>query len=358
MSNKLTIKTPTDWHLHVRSGESMLSVVPHTAAQFGAALIMPNLIPPVTTWDQAWQYYEEIRAAAKMTEDGMSFQPYMTLYLTDNTTPEDIREAKKSGIVVAAKYYPPHGTTNSANGLTDWNKAIPVLETMAETGMVLCVHGETLKSQVFGDETRGGRVGVLRREAVFMQETAEWLVKNFPNLKIVFEHITTREAVEFVKRAPPNVAATITAHHLLATLDDVIESHHNKCMPILKEEHHRQALLDAATSSNPKFFAGTDSAPHAKSKKETACGCAGCYTALHALELYATAFEEREGALDCLEDFVSIFGSQFYGVQVPAGTVTLYREEWKIPAMVEFSDDEELVPFWAEKKLFWKAKKD
>lgn len=349
----LTIKTPTDWHLHVRSGDSMLAVVPHTAAQCGAALIMPNLIPPVTTASMAARYREDI-----LRHDQTGFNPYMTLYITDQMTPADIREARQYPFIVAAKYYPPHGTTNSANGLTDWNKAIPVLETMAETGMVLCVHGETLKSQVFGDETRGGRVGVLRREAVFMQETAEWLVKNFPNLKIVFEHITTREAVEFVKRAPPNVAATVTAHHLLATLDDVIDSHHNKCMPILKEEHHRQALLDAATSSNPKFFAGTDSAPHAKSKKETACGCAGCYTAPHALELYATAFEEREGALDCLEDFVSVFGSQFYGVEAPMGTMTLHREEWTIPAEVPFGESEVLVPFWAGRTLHWKAKKD
>lgn len=349
----LTIKTPTDWHLHVRSGEPMFAVVPHTAAQFGAALIMPNLVPPVTTASMAAKYRESL-----LWNDKTEFNPYMTLYITDQMTPADIHEAQKYPYIVAAKYYPPHGTTNSANGLTDWNKAIPVLDAMAETGMVLCVHGETLKSQVFGDETRGGRVGVLRREEVFMQETAEWLVKNFPNLKIVFEHITTREAVEFVKRAPPKVAATITAHHLLATLDDVIDSHHNKCMPILKEEHHRQALLDAATSSNPKFFAGTDSAPHAKSKKETACGCAGCYTALHALELYATAFEERENALDYIEDFVSIFGTQFYGVEAPSGTVTLHREEWTIPDEVHFGENEALVPFWAGRTLQWKAKKD
>lgn len=349
----ITIRTPTDWHLHVRHGEFMLAVVPHTAAVWGAALIMPNLIPPVTTANMANRYREDI---LRHNENG--FEPYMSLYITDQMTPADIYEARKYPYIVAAKYYPPHGTTNSANGLTDWNKAIPVLEAMAETDMVLCVHGETLNSKIFGDETRGGRVGVLRREAVFMQETAEWLVKNFPRLKIVFEHITTREAVEFVKRAPPNVAATITAHHLLATLDDVIDSHHNKCMPILKEEQHRQALLDAATSSNPKFFAGTDSAPHAKNKKETACGCAGCYTAIHALELYATAFEEREGALDCLEDFVSIFGTQFYGVPQPSGTVTLHHEEWIIPTEVPFGESEVLVPFWVGRTLQWKAKKD
>lgn len=353
MADTLTIKAPTDWHLHVRSGESMFAVVPHTAKKWGAALIMPNLVPPVTTASMAARYREDI-----LQRDETGFEPYMTLYITDVMKPEDIYEAQQYPYIVAAKYYPPNGTTNSASGLTNWNKAIPVLTAMEETGMVLCVHGETLKSQIFGDVTRDHRVGVLRREEVFMQETAEWLVKNFPKLKIVFEHITTCEAVEFVKRAPSNVAATITAHHLLATLDDVIDSHHNKCMPILKEEHHRQALLDAATSSNPKFFAGTDSAPHPKSRKGTACGCAGCYTAPHSLELYAMAFREREGALDCLEDFVSIFGSKFYGVPIPEGTVTLRREEWTVPAEMPFGNGEVLVPFWAGHTLTWKASRD
>lgn len=356
MSNNqtLTIRKPDDWHLHLRDGSALQAVLSYTTKQFGRAIIMPNLTSPVTNWNKAWEYSEQIRAAAKMTDHGLNFQPLMTMYLTDQTSPEDISEAKKSGLVVAAKLYPANATTNSAHGVTDIKQLAPVFQKMAEVGLVLCVHGETLVSKMFGDTTRNGRVGQLRREAVFLKETMEWLVESFPNLKIVLEHITTSEAVDFVKQAHANVAATITAHHLLETLDAVFESHHNKCMPILKEEPHRQALLDAATSGNPKFFCGTDSAPHAKSKKETACGCAGCFTAPHAVELYAMAFEERD-ALDRLEGFLSDFGADFYGVGRNLGTITLRRETWTIPNEVQFGESEMIVPFWAGKSLNWKV---
>lgn len=367
MSNTqtLTIRKPDDWHLHLRDGSALQAVLPYTVKQFGRALIMPNLTPPVTDWKKAWEYRDQIIDALHGHEvrllNGLlppvghtTFEPLMTIYLTDQTSPEDISKAKKSWDVVAAKLYPANATTNSAYGVTDIRRLTPVFQKMAEVGLVLCVHGETLVSKMFGDATRNGRVGQLRREAVFLKETMEWLVENFPSLKIVLEHITTAEAVDFVKRANANVAATITAHHLLETLDAVFESHHNKCMPILKEESHRQALLDAATSGNPKFFCGTDSAPHAKSKKETACGCAGCFTAPHAVELYATAFDERN-ALDRLEGFLSDFGADFYGVARNLDTITLCRETWTVPSEVQYGENEMIVPFWAGKSLNWKV---
>ncbi|MCF7816196.1 MAG: dihydroorotase [Candidatus Pacebacteria bacterium] len=354
MLQSLTIRRPDDWHLHLRGGSALAAVLGFTTEHFARALIMPNLKPPVTNWDMAWEYYESIRALAKQKGRGLNFKPLMTLYLTDKTTPEDIAEAKKAGLVIAAKLYPANATTNSAEGVTDIKKLVPVFRKMAEVEMVLCIHGETLVSESFGDDTRNGRVGQLRREAVFLKESLKWIVHNFPSLKIVLEHITTREAVRFVEKAPPNVAATITAHHLLETLDAVFESHHNKCMPTLKEEPHRQALLDAATSGNPKFFAGTDSAPHAKSAKETACGCAGCFTAIDALALYATAFEERH-ALNRLEGFLSDFGADFYGLSRNTDTITIRRQEWKIPNEVPFGDGELLVPFWAGRELHWKT---
>lgn len=357
MSNTqmITIRKPDDWHLHLRDGSALVAVLPYTTKQFGRAVIMPNLTPPVTDFMAADAYKGRILGALAVQGFPVGvFKPLMTIYLTDKTSPEDIRLAKKSGLVIAAKLYPANATTNSAHGVTDIKQLAHVFQKMAEVGLVLCVHGETLVSKMFGDTTRNGRVGQLRREAVFLKETMEWLVESFPNLKIVLEHITTSEAVDFVKQAHANVAATITAHHLLETLDAVFESHHNKCMPILKEEPHRQALLDAATSGNPKFFCGTDSAPHAKSKKETACGCAGCFTAPHAVELYAMAFEERD-ALDRLEGFLSDFGADFYGVGRNLGTITLRRETWTIPNEVQFGESEMIVPFWAGKPLNWKV---
>lgn len=357
MSNTqtLTICKPDDWHLHLREGEVMYAVLPYTVKQFGRAIVMPNLAPPVTDFVAANKYKKRILDALAIQGFPRGvFQPLMTIYLTDKTSTEDICLAKESGHVIAAKLYPANATTNSAHGVTDIKQLAPVFQKMAEVDLVLCVHGETLVSKVFGDTTRNGRVGQLRREAVFLKETMSWLVKTFPNLKIVLEHITTSEAVDFVMQASTNVAATITAHHLLETLDAVFDSHHNKCMPILKEEPHRQALLDAATSGSPKFFGGTDSAPHAKSKKETACGCAGCFTAPHAVELYATAFEERN-AIDRLEDFLSHFGAQFYGLEKNFDRITLRREIWTIPNEVPFGENETIVPFWAGKSLNWKV---
>lgn len=349
-----TIGMPDDWHLHLRDGAALEAVIAHTTRQFGRALIMPNLDPPVTTWGMAWEYFEQIRRAAKETEHGLNFRPFMTMYLTDETSRRDIVEAMRSEMVLAVKLYPANATTNSSHGVTDIKRRTPVFRMMEKVGMVLCVHGETLVSSSYGDATRNGRVGQLRREAVFLKETLGWLVENFPSLKIVLEHITTSEAVNFVKHSGPNVAATITAHHLLETLDAVFESHHYKCMPALKEETHRQALLDAATSGHPRFFGGTDSAPHAKSKKETACGCAGCFTAPLAVELYATAFEERN-ALDRLENFLSCFGADFYGVERNRGTLTLHRERRTIPNEFDFGGNDVVVPFWARKELRWKV---
>lgn len=350
--NQLTITRPDDFHLHLRNGASLKAVLPFTMKQFGRALIMPNLSPPVTNIIEVWAYHREIMDA--FISEEVIFQPLMTIYLTDSTTPKDIEEVKRSGFVLATKLYPVNATTNSAHGVTDIKKLAPVFEKMAEVGLILCIHGETLVSEEFGDVTRNGQVGQLRRESVFIKETLSWIVETFPTLKVVLEHITTGEAVDFVINAREGVSATITAHHLLATLDDALGSHHYKCMPVLKEENHRQVLLAAATSGNPRFFAGTDSAPHAKSKKETACGCAGCFTALHAIELYATAFEEM-GAIDNLEGFLSHFGADFYGLERNQKTLTIKREEWIIPTEVPFGEGEVLVPFWGGKTLSWKV---
>lgn len=350
----ITFRRPDDWHLHLRDDSAMAAVLPFTVRQFGRALIMPNLNPPVTNFMLADDYKSRILGALAVQGFPVGvFKPLMTIYLTDKTSVEDIRLAKEVG-VIAAKLYPANATTNSENGVTNIKQLAPVFKEMAEVGLILSVHGETLVSKKYGDKTRNGRVGQLRREAVFLKKTLKWLVRNFPDLKIVLEHITTKEAVEFVMNAPANVAATITAHHLLATLDDALDSHYNKCMPILKEETHRQALLEAATSGNPKFFGGTDSAPHAKSQKETACGCAGCFTALHALPLYVTAFEERDTFYP-LEGFLSNFGADFYGLPRNDGTITLLREEWTIPTEVPYGENETIVPFWAGRSLNWKV---
>jgi dihydroorotase len=332
----------------------MKSVLGYTAHQFGRALIMPNTAPPITKVGQASTYRRQIKKALKDIGFSKTFEPLMTLYLTDKTTVAEIEKAAKSGFVKAVKYYPPNATTNSQNGATDLQKLKPVFEKMQELGLVLCLHGETIKSNIFGDSTRQGKVGVMQREKVFLAEKLTWLVSGFPKLKIVLEHITTKEAVYFVKNARKGVAATITAHHLLATIDDVIESHHNKCMPILKEEADRQALLDAATSGNKRFFAGTDSAPHSKTKKETACGCAGCFTAPLAIELYAEAFDERD-AWDKLEGFMSLYGADFYGLSRNKSTVTITRQKTVIPQSVTYGEKELVVLFWAEKELSFLA---
>ncbi len=349
----LTITRPDDWHLHLRIGEALHAVISDVARQFGRAIVMPNLNPPVTNVARAMAYREEIERAMEANKlPKGSFEPLMTIYLTDETTPEDIRLAKASGIV-AAKLYPANATTNSAKGVTDIRKLAPVFDAMQEVGLVLCIHGETLVSKEHGDKTRDGKVGQLRREAVFLKESLSWIVETFPRLRVVLEHISTIEAVEFVQNAPARVAATITAHHLLETLDAVFESHHNKCMPILKEEEHRQALRKAATSGNPKFFIGTDLAPHSKSAKDTDCGCSGCYTGHCAIELYTTVFEE-EDALDKLEGFLSHFGPDFYGLPRNTEKITLKRDPFLIPLTLPYGENEKLVPFWAGKTIPWR----
>ncbi len=324
---QLTFTRPDDWHLHLRDDAALRSVLPDSARQFARAIVMPNLRPPVTTTTQALAYRDRILAALPA---GMSFEPLMTLYLTDNTSAEEIRAAKASGMVHAVKLYPAGATTNSDAGVTDLRKTYAALEAMQACGMPLLVHGEVT------DPT----VDIFDREAVFIERVLQPLLRDLPNLRVVFEHITTRDAAQFVLDAPDNIAATLTAHHLLynrnAMLVGGIRPHYY-CLPILKREAHREALVAAATSGSKKFFLGTDSAPHAQHTKETACGCAGCYTAHAAIELYAEAFEAA-GALDKLEGFASFHGPDFYGLRRNRDTVTLREEPWTLPATVPFGD--------------------
>ncbi|MFN2309459.1 MAG: dihydroorotase, partial [Gammaproteobacteria bacterium] len=310
----ITLIRPDDWHLHVRDGAVLASVIPHTAAQFARAIIMPNLKPPVTTTAQALAYRERILAAVPK---GVDFTPLMTLYLTDATRPEEIRAAKASGHIHAVKLYPAGATTHSDAGVTDLARCQAALEALAETGLPLLVHGEVTD----------GNVDVFDREAVFIERHLTRLLRDFPKLKIVLEHITSAEGIEFVRAMPASVAGTLTAHHLLLNRNAMFQGGirpHHYCLPVLKREQHRQALVAAAISGNPKFFLGTDSAPHARGAKESACGCAGIYTAHAALELYAQAFEDA-GALDRLEGFASCFGADFYGLPRNPGTLTLVR---------------------------------
>ena len=325
-SETLTITRPDDWHLHVRDGAALASVVPHTAAQFGRAIIMPNLRPPVTTTVQALSYKERI---AQAVPAAMAFEPLMTLYLTDVTPPDEIARAAEAGIV-ALKLYPAGATTNSDAGVTDIRKTYKTLEAMQRAGLKLLVHGEVTDSEI----------DLFDREAVFIDRVMAPLRKDFPELKVVFEHITTKEAAQYVADADAHTAATITAHHLLYNRNAIFLGGirpHYYCLPVLKREVHRQALVQAATSGSPKFFLGTDSAPHPAHLKEHPCGCAGCYTALTALELYAEAFEAA-GALDKLEGFASFFGADFYGLPRNSGRVTLRKETWTIPDEVAFGE--------------------
>lgn len=319
--HSISLIRPDDWHLHVRDGEALATVVPHTAERFGRALIMPNLRPPVTTTAQALAYRDRILAAVPA---GMRFEPLMSLYLTDNMPADEIDRAKASGAVVAAKLYPAGATTNSDAGVTAIDKIYPVLERMEACGMVLCVHGEVT----------AGDVDVFDRERVFIERVLSPVVRRFSALKVVFEHITTSEAAQFVRAAGANVGATVTAHHLLLNRNAIfaggIRPHHY-CLPVLKRETHRQALVEAVTSGNPRFFLGTDSAPHARSAKESACGCAGCYTAHAGIELYAEVFDAA-GALDRLEAFASLNGPAFYGLAPNADRITLQQETWQVPA--------------------------
>ena len=341
--NQLTITTPDDWHLHLRDGEPLKAVLPYSARQFGRAIIMPNLPPPVTTTEQALAYRERILAALP---EGRSFEPLMVLYLTDNTPAEEIERAVASGVVKAVKLYPAGATTNSSSGVTDVRHCDAAIGAMARLGLPLLVHGEVTSPEI----------DIFDREAVFIERVMAPLLERHPSLKVVFEHITTADAVNFVRQAPDNVAATITAHHLLFNRNHMLVGGirpHYFCLPVLKRETHRAALIEAATSGSPKFFLGTDSAPHARGAKESACGCAGAFTAPAAMELYATAFEQA-GALDKLEGFASHFGADFYGLARHQGTVTLMREEWQLPAALDYVGDEVIVPLMAGETLGWK----
>ena len=337
----LTLTRPDDWHLHVRDGAALAAVVPHTAAQFGRAIIMPNLKPPVTTAAQALAYKARIQAAVPA---GVAFEPLMTLYLTDNTPPDEIARAAEAG-VVALKLYPAGATTNSDAGVTDVRKTYKTLEAMQRAGLKLLVHGEVTDSDI----------DLFDRESVFIDRVMAPLRRDFPELKVVFEHITTKEAAQYVAGADAYTAATITAHHLLYNRNAIFQGGirpHYYCLPVLKRELHRQALVQAATSGSPRFFLGTDSAPHPAQLKEHASGCAGCYTAHAALELYATAFEAAD-ALDRLEGFASFHGPDFYGLPRNAGTVTLVRESWTPPESYPFGEAQ-LKPLAGGEPLAWK----
>ncbi len=343
MPQTLTITRPDDWHLHLRDGAALAAVLPDTARRFARAIVMPNLKPPVTTLAQALAYRQQIRAALP---PGLRFEPLMTLYLTDTTTPAEIDAARDSGLVHAVKLYPAGATTNSAAGVTDLARCSATLARMETLGMPLLVHGEATDP----------KVDVFDREAVFIQRVLSPLLKQFPALRVVFEHITTHEAVQFVLAGADNVAATITAHHLLLNRNAIfaggIRPHHY-CLPVLKRETHRQTLIRAATSGNPKFFLGTDSAPHARGTKEHACGCAGCYTAHAGIELYAEAFEAA-GALERLEGFASFYGADFYGLPRNSDKLTLTKESWQVPVCQPFIDGDTLVPLRAGETIAWR----
>lgn len=339
---QITLTRPDDWHLHVRDGEVLTDIIPDTARRFARAIIMPNLKPPVTTTEQALAYRERIVAAVPAE---MTFEPLMTLYLTDDTPAEEIDKAKASGVIHALKLYPAGATTNSAAGVTDIRKCDATLAAMAEQGIPLLVHGEVTTPEI----------DIFDREKVFIDQVLQPLTERLPQLKIVFEHITTRDAVEFVTQSGENIAATITPHHLLynrnAMLVGGIKPHYY-CLPVIKRETHRQALIEAAISGNPKFFLGTDSAPHAQHAKESACGCAGIYSAHAAIELYAEVFEQAN-ALDKLEDFASFYGADFYGLPRNTDIIILQKEDWTVPDNMTFGK-EKLIPLRAGETVGWK----
>ncbi len=340
--NTLTLTRPDDWHLHLRDGEALKAVLADSARQFARAMIMPNLRPPVTNTALALAYRQRILAALP---SGLNFEPLMTLYLTDNTSAEEIRTAVASGMVQGVKFYPAGATTNSDSGVTDLAHCQQALAEMEKLGLPLLVHAEVTDAQV----------DVFDRERVFIERHMVAIIKDYPALKVVFEHITTKDAADFVLHTPSNVAATITAHHLLMNRNAMfvggIQPHHY-CLPILKREEHRQALLRVATSGNAKFFLGTESATHAKHTKEAACGCAGMYTAHTAMELYAEAFD-AVGALDKLEGFASFYGADFYGLPRNTGRIQLHRQSWTVPASLPFADDS-IVPLRAGQPVAWK----
>jgi dihydroorotase len=338
----LRILRPDDWHLHLRDGTHLASVLPFTARQFGRAIIMPNLKPPVTTVAMAAAYRERILAALPA---GARFEPLMTLYLTDTTSPDEIRAAQRSGFIVGAKLYPAGATTHSDAGVTAIERIYPALEAMQASGLVFQVHGEVTD----------GDVDVFDRERVFIERVLARVVERFPGLRVVFEHVTTREAVQFVKAARGGVGATITPQHLLLNRNAIFQGGirpHNYCLPVLKREHDRRALIEAATAADPRFFLGTDSAPHARHAKETSCGCAGIFSAHAAIELYAEAFEQA-GRLDRLQAFASEHGADFYGLPRNREHITLQQAPWTPPAAYPFGADE-LVPFRAGEQLAWR----
>jgi dihydroorotase len=337
----INIIRPDDWHLHLRDGEALASVLPDTVRRFARAIVMPNLLPPIRTLDDALAYRERIMAAVPA---GARFEPLMTLYLTESTSPAEIIRARKSGVVHAVKYYPAGATTNSDSGVTDLSRCRSVFAAMQECGMPLLLHGEVTHADI----------DIFDREAVFIERHLQGIVDEFPNLKVVLEHITTKEGVDFVMRARDGVAGTLTAHHLLLNRNAMLVGGirpHMYCLPVLKRELHRQALIAAATSGSPKFFLGTDSAPHARNAKEAACGCAGMYTSHAGIELYAEAFE-TVGALDKLEAFASFHGPDFYGLPRNQGFITLHKKSWKVPSELDFGK-QTLVPFRAGESISW-----
>ncbi|MFM8442593.1 MAG: dihydroorotase [Methylococcus sp.] len=339
--DSITLIQPDDWHLHLRDGDAMRDVLADSARQFGRAIIMPNLRPPVTTVADALAYQQRIRAALPV---GSAFEPLMTLYLTDRTSPEEVARAAESADVHAFKLYPAGATTNSDAGVNELEALYPVLAAMERHDVPLLVHGEVTDAEV----------DIFDREAVFIDRHLTPIVERFPALRVVLEHITTREGADFVGDSRPGVAATITAHHLLHNRNALLAGGirpHFYCLPVLKREPHRQALLAAATSGNPKFFLGTDSAPHARQQKESACGCAGCYTAPTAMALYATAFEAAN-ALPALEGFASCHGADFYRLPRNTNTIRLVRQPWQVPESLPFGEDE-LIPWLAGETLDW-----
>ena len=343
MSDALTIRRPDDWHLHLRDGAALKSVLPHTAKQFGRAIVMPNLSPPITTAEAANTYRDRILAALPA---GSTFEPLMTAYLTDGTDAEALAAGYRDGAFVAAKLYPANATTNSAAGVTDIRNIDDVLERMAEIGMPLLVHGEVTDHSV----------DIFDREAVFIDTILEPLVNRLPNLRIVFEHATTERAVQFVRQSGDTIGCTITPHHLLLNRNAMFQGGirpHHYCLPIVKREQHRLALVEAATSGDPHFFLGTDSAPHAVAAKETACGCAGIFNAPTAIELYAEVFDAA-GALDRLEAFASLNGPRFYGLPFNAQSITLERSPMTVPDAVALPDGNEIRPFRAGETLAWR----
>lgn len=342
--NSLTIIAPDDWHLHFRDGDMLPETVPATARCFKRAIVMPNLVPPIVNADMALAYKKRILAASP---EDCDFTPLMTLYLTNNTSPSDIHEAITHGIT-AAKLYPAGATTNSDAAVSTLESLFPVFQTMSDSGMPLLIHGEVTDSYI----------DIFDREKEFIDRHLKNIVATFPKLKVVFEHITTKDAAEFVLSASNNVAATITPQHLLLNRNDLLVGGirpHNFCLPVLKRNTHQAALQEAVKSGSKKFFLGTDSAPHEKQKKESACGCAGCYSAWSAIELYAQIFEDID-ALDKLEGFASLNGPDFYGLPRNQGTITLERENWTIPEEIILANGESIVPFYAGMQVNWKLK--